>query len=357
MKPIARKAQGYEVSDIQQRLNKLEYKILDADGYFGYKTEEAVKQFQQDRGLLIDGVVGEETWAELVEATYFIGDRTLYLSTPFQSGDDIKTIQLWLRSLGFNPGPIDGTYGPKTEEAVKSFQFNYGIDEDGIVSFDTIKAFYKLANVLEANENVELPLKKPHPLSSIDSIVGKKILLDFGHGGSDTGAVGPGGLKESLVCEDIGLLVGDLLAMLGAKIIYTRSLGKTKDISRRIALANKEKASLLISIHLNHSTNQKAEGSSTYYYAGPKNFSVAGKKLAESILAELISQLKTKDCRSHGKNFNILRLTKMTAVLIEPVFITNPTQEKLLKKSDFKQKIAYAIFDGLKKYLEKAAEA
>lgn len=346
---------GYAISDIQRRLIKLGFESLDNDGIFGPSTSEAIAKFQQDRGLLVSSTVDEETWQELVDASYSIGERTIYLKSPPIQGDDIRTLQTWLITLGFDPGPVDGIFGPVTEKALILLQYNMGLNTDGIVSSETVKTFLNLRSILEQNAGVELPKKELIAGSSITDISNLKIIIDFGHGGADTGATGQTGLKESVIAEKIGLEVANLLKMFGSKVIFSKKPGKPKGLKERIHIANKLDYPFLISIHLNHSTNPKAEGSSCYYFAKGDISSKEGKKLASSIQKELVQALGSKDCRIHGKNFNILRQTKATAVMIEPCFITNSEEESLLFNDSYLHKIAYAIFDGIRKYLKESA--
>lgn len=344
-------SRGLSVVDIQRRLRKLNYVIDDNEFDFGKSTETAIKRFQQNRGLLVDGIVGPETWQDLNEASYSVGNRILSLKKPYLRGDDIKKIQLWLRILGFNPGPIDGIFGLLTDSAVKDFQLNSGIDNDGIIGEDTITAFLNVRKIFEENETIELPHYEMPSYSSLSSLEGQKILIDFGHGGSDKGAIGPSGLEESIVCEDIGTRVGNLFKILGTEISYTRECAQLKSMPERVKLINNSNAAFVLSIHLNHSNEQKAEGSSCYYFSSGKISSTEGKKIANLLQKEQVESLNTKDCRIHGKKFNILRMTKIPAVITEPAFITNAKEEKLLRNEDYRQKIATAIFDGLQHYL------
>ncbi|MDP3013690.1 MAG: N-acetylmuramoyl-L-alanine amidase, partial [Candidatus Subteraquimicrobiales bacterium] len=83
-----------------------------------------------------------------------------------------------------------------------------------------------------------------------------------------------------------------------------------------------------------------------------RRYSRTGRRLAEAIQNELVSSLESKDNRVKGKNFAVLRGTKMTAVLVEPLFITNPEEEKMLQDEACRQRVAVAIFDGVKNYLK-----
>jgi len=133
MRPVVRGDRGKEVVDIQTRLRALGYFLgrEGADGHFGANTERAIREFQQKRLLLMDGVVGENTWTELVEAGYAEGERLLYLRVPFMRGDDVLQLQRRLNELGFDSGPEDGIFGPVTENALTEFQRNVGAAASG----------------------------------------------------------------------------------------------------------------------------------------------------------------------------------------------------------------------------------
>ena len=199
MKTVKKGDKGYAVSDIQHRLKKIGFRELDNDGEFGDFTLKAIAKFQQDRGLLTNGFVDEETWQELVEASYIIGERTLYITSPPMRGDDVHSIQLWLRTLGFNPGPIDNIFGFRTENALKEFQLNMGIKPDGIASTNTITSFLNLKDALLRNAGVDIPEKIIYT-GSLASISQLKVLIDPGHGGEDKGELGQGKTEESIIC-------------------------------------------------------------------------------------------------------------------------------------------------------------
>jgi len=355
MRLIKKGNRGNDVLDIQRRLSMLGYNLglPGPDGLFEDLTEKAVKMFQQDRGLLVDGIVGEDTWQELVLATYCIGDRDLYLREPFFRGDDVRQLQRWLNTLGITVGPIDGIFGPQTKRAVEEFQLSTGLPVDGIVGFTTLQAFKNLRKVLETNTYINFPVRVKEEDNSLISVFqNRKVVIDIGHGyPPDHGALGPTGLRESEVCEELGFRFGNLLELVGTGVFYTRKKGVFTELRDRISFANQIDADLFISIHLNSSPNAKAEGTSTYYFATSDYFSPKGKMLAESIHKEVVHVLRHKDVRVHGRNFGILRETRMTAVLLEPLFITNPKEEELLGGEDSLQKIAAAFFDGVNNFL------
>lgn len=149
MRPIFQGESGAAVEDIQQRLLSLGYQIGQEgiDAVFGKDTAQAVSEFRRTHGLTAEAVVDKECWNLLVDETFVLGDRSLYLRYPNFHGNDVKTLQRALNVLGFVCGPIDGIYGVRTEGAVKEFQGNVGLNPDGIAFQDTFHAVNRLHHV------------------------------------------------------------------------------------------------------------------------------------------------------------------------------------------------------------------
>ena len=100
-------------------------------GLYCAGTESAIRAFQQARGLPIDGLCDQITWAALVEASWRRGDRLLFLTSPNMRGDDIADLQARLGRIGFDCGRVDGIFGPRTARALEDFQNNAGLLADG----------------------------------------------------------------------------------------------------------------------------------------------------------------------------------------------------------------------------------
>ena len=150
MKPITQGQTGPAVEDVQQRLVSLDYAIDQAEldaSLFGPSTCRAVRSFRSQQGLPVGSEVDDATWVELVDETYQLGDRTLYLRLPYFHGADVSHLQMTLNVLGFSCGEVDGLYGPHTEAAVREFQSNVGILADGIAFQDTFDAIERLHHV------------------------------------------------------------------------------------------------------------------------------------------------------------------------------------------------------------------
>lgn len=147
---------GAAVEDVQRKLNKLGYlKDRQIDSFYGDKTAEAVIKFSKDKGLKPVDEVTEKIWAKLVDASFKLGDRNLFLRIPYFHGNDVLELQKALGSLGFQVRHYDGNFGPSTEKALRRFQVNMGLPSDGIVGS---KTFIALKN-LQFTWSEKTPLK------------------------------------------------------------------------------------------------------------------------------------------------------------------------------------------------------
>ena len=108
-------------------------------GVFCAATETALRAFQEHRGLLVNGLCDEHTWTALVEATWKLGDRMLFLTSPNMRGDDVADLQSSLARIGFDAGRVDGILGPRTSRALVDFQANCGLLSDGVCGPITVR--------------------------------------------------------------------------------------------------------------------------------------------------------------------------------------------------------------------------
>lgn len=138
---------GAAVSDVQHRLCELGYlsegQVTEA---FDEDTIIAIKNFCADHGLEPVDYVDHQVWSRLVDATFQMGDRNLYLRVPFFHGHDVEVLQSALSALGFSVGNVDGIFGAHTEEALRRFQLNMGLPDDGIAGSMTFRELNNLAH-------------------------------------------------------------------------------------------------------------------------------------------------------------------------------------------------------------------
>lgn len=154
MTPIAKGDRGPAVEDVQRRLRSLGYDLglRGIDGRFGDVTASAVSQFRADEGLPAGECVDSPCWAALVDATFRLGDRTLFLKVPYFHGRDVREMQTALNVLGFGAMDVDGIFGAHTEQALREFQLNVGIADDGIAGSWTFDAIARLHQVWEGKD-------------------------------------------------------------------------------------------------------------------------------------------------------------------------------------------------------------
>ena len=145
MDPIKKNDSGVAVEDVQHRLVKAGYLAEDqVTGTFGAETENAVLSLCRDCGIEPRAEVDNAVWTKLVDASFELGDRNLFLRVPFFHGADVRTLQEALSALGFSCGIADGIFGVHTEDALRRFQLNMGLPTDGIAGAFTFRALLHL---------------------------------------------------------------------------------------------------------------------------------------------------------------------------------------------------------------------
>ncbi|MCU1297471.1 MAG: N-acetylmuramoyl-L-alanine amidase [Acidobacteriaceae bacterium] len=216
-----------------------------------------------------------------------------------------------------------------------------------------------------------------------------KIVIDPGHGGHDTGTIGPNGLQEKDLVLDVSRRLGKLLdSRLGAEVVYTRKDDTFIPLETRTSIANQEQADLFVSVHANSSRDPDARGVETYYLnftSSPQALEVAARENAVSEksiheLQDLVKKiaLKEKIEESHefasdvqqalhsglaAKNpgirdrgvkkapFIVLIGANMPSILAEISFVSNPGDERHLGSVEYRQRIAESLYRGISKYI------
>lgn len=321
-----------------------------AEAVFDDACDRAVRHFQQQRGLNVDGVVGPETWSALEEARWRLGDRVLsHQVSRLLRGDDVAALQQRLLGLGFNCGRVDGIFGPDTALALREFQQGVGVSPDGTCGPETFRALEGLTRSVAGGH--------PHRLREAEAVAragprlgGKVVVVDPGHGGQDSGHVG-NGLTESGIVEDIAARVEGRLTATGVQAYLTRAVSARHasrvdlDDEARAVFANETRADLLVSLHVDGHDNAAANGVATYYFGtegyGPS--SATGERFAELLLREIVARTDLQDCGSHPKTWDLLRRTRMPAVRLDLGYLSNPGDAARLADPAFRDAVAEGI--------------
>ena len=186
------------------------------------------------------------------------------------------------------------------------------------------------------------------------------ILVDAGHGGSDPGMIGVGGLEEKGINLSISLLLRDTLEKSGYSVIMTREEDKglydssaankkAQDMQRRIAMIREHMPVLSVSIHQNSYHDAGVHGPQVFYYES----SVEGKKLAEAVQSSLNDLLEVDRPRKVKGNtsYYLLKRSSGTLVIVECGFLNNPEEAQKLQTKEYQEKVAAAVSEGIRTYL------
>ncbi|HKJ55208.1 MAG TPA: peptidoglycan-binding protein [Nitriliruptoraceae bacterium] len=360
MLPLIRRGdQGSEVRDVQHRLADLGHAIGDPPGIFGDDTHDAVRTFQQSRGLFADGAVGSDTWRSLTEAGLRLGDRLLYLSSPPQRGDDVRELQDRLDRIGLDVGPSDGIYGAETVAAVADFQEMQGLKPDGQAGGATIASLLRVGRTHQqvsaavVRERHRVGWRRP----VLSSMAAATIVIDPGNSPGFPGHTNPDGVPEHEITWLIAKRVHGRLVALGARALLARGPGNSPTPSERAQFANDESADVVLSIHTNGMESDQARGVAAYYFGNPNGLSVTGQELADLLVGRLSVRLDTPNCRAHASTATLLRETQATAVAAELGFLTHPDEGRALASPDYQVRISGILVAAVADWLTGRATA
>ena len=220
--------------------------------------------------------------------------------------------------------------------------------------FQTIsEGNFSISNNLKKRSDYFVNLKNNIALANLPNVKKNKfyVVIDPGHGGPDSGAIGIGGLRETDVVLDVSKIVTNILNKKGVKVKMTRTNEIDLDLGPRVSMANNTKADIFVSIHANASLGKKRNinGLETFYYSGWK-----GRLLAEKIQKQIIKVSPGSPDRGVRRgSYFVIKQTNMPAVLVEIGFVTGKLDGSRLSKDMHRERVAYAIARGILEYLER----
>lgn len=323
------------------------------DLLFDAAVDGAVRAFQQQRGLITDGVVGPATERELVAARWTLGDRTLSytLSAPM-SGDDVVELQGRLADLGYDAGRADGVFTDRLDAAVREFQHHRALPADGVFGPATLRELQRISPMASGG--------RPQYLREIEvlraagpRLGGKRIVIDPAHGGDEAGWEVDGVRAADLTLDLAGRLSARMTAT-GMQAYVTRGAHRNPSQSERAKFANDLAADLVISLHVDGSTSPQAAGIATFHFGSDTGtISSVGEALAQLVQRELVARTGMIDCRVHHRPWEILRRTQMPAVQVEIGYLTNPIDRARLVDAEFRDRVADGLLVAVKRlYLD-----
>jgi N-acetylmuramoyl-L-alanine amidase len=353
MRVLRRGDAGEDVAEIRSMLMSLG--LLRTEGEtdgsvpFDEEVERAVRGFQQRRGLITDGVVGPATYQVLRGATFHLGSRPLaYLFSSPVHGDDVFTLQDRLTELGYDAGRPDGLFGSRTEQALRNFQRDYGLVVDGICGSATVRALRQLSPRARGGRPVFLR-EQEQVRQAGPRLRGKRIVIDPGHGDGDPG-IAVSGVREADVAWDLARRLEGRMKATGMEALISRGPNQGPTEAHRAAFANEASADLFLSLHCDGNQSPHAQGVATFHFGnGDGTTSTVGELLAGYIQRELAARTGLRDCRTHAKTWEILRLTRCPAVRIEIGYLTNADDRACLSDPAFRDVVAEGILVAVKR--------
>jgi N-acetylmuramoyl-L-alanine amidase len=340
---------GPAVADVQATLVGLGLLAqAPAEPVFDEATDRALRDFQQRRGLSVDGIVGADTYRALAAARWKLGDRLLSLATRPYVGDDVAALQERLLELGFDAGRADGVFGERTATALRGLQREYGLVADGTCGPATLRALKQLGRKVVGG--------RPHALRETElihragsSLAGKIVVLDPGHGDGDRGSSAHG-LEEASLVEDLAARLEGRLTAVGVRALLTRGPDTNPSEAERAAFANESGADLVLSLHVDRAPSAACNGIACYHFGtGTGASSTVGEQLASLVQREVVARTDLLDCRVHAKTWELLRLTRMPAVRVELGHLTHAGDAARLADPAFRDTVAEGVLVGVQR--------
>ena len=257
---------------------------VDDDDEFSDATAIVIEAFQRSRGLPITGTVDPTTWSRLIEAGWQLGQRLLYVSHPLMRGDDVADLQVRLARLGFNPGRIDGIFGPLLDGALREFQRNCALATTAVLDRSTLVELQRLST----------------------TTTNRRLVNDARElAGFNESATGP-----VVICGE-SELAGRVARQVGSRVSVVELSGV--DAEHVATYANTNQAALVLSLQ----RHEGITGVHLHYWASYRSHSREGERLASDVAAAFSRVDTLPRVEVTGMAVPILRETRMTTLHVE----------------------------------------
>jgi len=313
--------------------------------HFDQELARAVAAFQQQRGLVVDGIVGRETYRRLEEARWRLGDREVaYTSGKLAAGDDVADLQRRLSGLGFDCGRVDGLFGPATDRALREFQGAVGLSADGRCGSASVRALQRLHRTVAGGSGSLLREGVAHARLR-SGIQNKIIVLDMG----------PDDAPHAGLVREVVRRVEGSLAAVGSTVLLgpATSAGEPADHDRAAAqFANEVNAHIVVSPRVAVAPSARVHGAAAYYFGGVHGVSHLGCELAAAVHSRLVALPGVADCGTHAQGWPILRYTRMPCTSVELGYASNPADLDRLTTAGAALALAGALAQGLADFFQ-----
>jgi len=286
------------------------------DATFCARTHAALLAFQDSYGLRATGECDDQTWSSLIEASWVLGERLLFLRTPNLRGDDIAELQTLLNRLGFNCGRVDGIFGPLCVHAISDFQTNIGLEANGICTPELVQHIIRMSSQTGQGPGVALVRESVELTAQVDPQSARIVVGMFAGGAPLAHAV-------------------------TRRLRTQHPLTTTVDFdaSTQAMTANRFLADVYVGIE-----DAEAASCTIYFYEVPTFTSVGGRNLAHHIASAIRARVPELSVHVQGIRHPVLRETRMHAVLCS----LGPSDVVTLKITA----LSSAIYDALQLWHE-----
>lgn len=337
--------------------------------YFDETLDGALRTFQQNKGLIVDGVLGPETETALTQAQYTLGDRPLYYDAEHSlRGEDVERIQANLSRLGFYYGHLNGVFCRKTHYAVVELQQNLGLEPNGVVDFETMAALARINKNITSSKAYSL--RDYHRLEQATNALKQRviILLPGDASGQVTSPRAPEQFTadQEQITTDVALRTYELLDNVGASPVVlgpgnhmTRSGKPVRAVESKAASTEGHPDALVLTLHCDWNTSHSANGVATYYWGnqdGAETYSPIGETAARYILKELVSRTGAQDLGCHARQWELLRYSNAPTVWIDLGYLSNTSERANFENPEHRERLAESILCALQRMYVQSAD-
>lgn len=336
--------------NIKSQMARLGLNVGQVESFeFDRAFELGVRQFQQVRGILCDGVMGTETFSELERARYQLGDRVLrYDPVRVLAGDDVLKLQRTLAGLGFYAARKDAEYSAITESAVKELQMSLGTKVDGVAGPQTLRGLDAIDRKQDTGNLFALE-ERARVAASGTSLAGRTFVIEAATTVVDFETLPMTAEQadtERTITTNIASLLAGRLEAVGAGAIVLQ--GDAVDVNKADQLG----ASAVITVTADVNKSKDANGIATFFFGHethPDINSPTGARLAQLIQSELAARTGMRDCRSHARTWSSLKRLRTPKVHVVAGYLTNADDLENLQDANVRNAIADGIAAGLQR--------